>query len=454
MRRPPSLMARIVWRLSLTTLAAIVCAYAWLWWEFKSTTASLRDRSLIESARTIARMVKIGGDGTISFTISPQMADAYALSGGVHGFAVKLWGEEKVLFSGGADVGPAPHIRKNDEDGELYQFDPDGPGPNSYFGEALPLNVGGHQMVVQVVRLSSDYQDLIETVLGDFFEDGGWLAAPFLLALLLVSILTVRGTLAPLRELSQRVGEIGPKAPDLRLPLAGIPREILPLVKAVNSAFDRLDEGYRQQREFTADAAHELRTPLAVLRAHADTMEDKEAAKALRADIETMSHLVEQLLRVASAEAMVLEAGDRADLCAIARDVAAYLGPVAIRSGRTLEVEAPEHEVLVRGQEEALFHAVRNLADNALRHTPPGTAVTVSVSDAPPQLSVRDWGPGVPPEKREAVFRRFWRADRRANGTGLGLSIVQRTAEAHGGTVGYEDAGGGGAVFRLVFPAP
>lgn len=452
MRRPPSLMGRIVWRLSLTTLAAIACAYGWLWWEFKSATSSLRDRSLIESARTIARMVKVGRDGVVSFEISPQMADAYALSGGVHGFAVKLSGEEKPLFSGGAEVGPAPPVNKDDEDGDLYQFNPEGPGPNSYFGEALPLNVGGHQMVVQVVRLSGDYQDLIEAVLGDFFEDGGWLAAPFLLALLLVSILTVRGTLAPLRELSLRIGEIGPKAPERRLPLTNIPREIRPFVNAVNGAFDRLDDGYRLQREFTADAAHELRTPLAVLRAHADTMDDRQTANALRADIGTMSHLVEQLLRVSGAEAIVLDPGDRADLCAVARDVAAYLGPVAIRSGRTLEVDAPDHEILVRGQEDPLFHAVRNLADNALRHTPAGTTVTLAVSGTPPQISVRDWGPGVPPEKREAVFRRFWRADRRASGTGLGLSIVQRTAEAHGGTVAYEDAPGGGAAFRLEFP--
>ena len=447
-------MARIVQRLSLTTLVAIVFAYGWLWWEFQSTTGALRDRSLIETARGIARTVKIGKDGALAFDMSPEMLDAFNQSGNVHGFAIKDLHSHKTLFAGGTDVGPIPSATSDEEDGVLYQYNPDGPGPSTYFGEALPFKIGDRLLMVQVVRLSSDYQDLIETILGDFFEDGGWLAAPFLLVLLLVSILTMRGTLAPLRRLSQQIESIGPAATDVRLPLAGIPREILPLVNAVNRAFDRLDKGFRLQREFTADAAHELRTPLAVLMAHVDTLSDREAAKALRADLNAMSHLVEQLLRVAATEVLVVESNDHADLCAIARDVASYLALMAIRSGRELAVDAPDHPVRVRGHTDALFHAVRNLADNALRHMPPGTTVVIAVTPSPPQLSVRDSGPGVPPEKREAIFRRFWRNDRRASGAGLGLSIVQRTMDAHGGRVAYEDVKGGGALFRLIFPKP
>lgn len=451
MTSPPSLMGRIVLRLSVTMLMAIVCAYGWLWWEFQSTTASLRDKSLIETARTIARAVR-DDEGRMVLNLPDTLLQSYANSNGIHGFAVRDRDSGAILFSAGAGPGPIPRAVQEDEDGSLYQYNPDGPGPMTYFGEAFPFAFGQKRLIVQVVRLGSEYQELIETVLADFFEDGGWLAGPFLLVLLLVSILTVRGTLAPLRALSRQAEGIGPNTADMRLPRSGVPREVMPLVLAVNNALERLEEGFRRQREFTADAAHELRTPLAVLTAHVDTLPDRAIAASLRLDLEGMAHLVEQLLRVARVEDLVVKPNDLADLGDIARDVAAYLAPMAIRAHRMIEVDAPKSEVPVHGQSDALFHAVRNLVDNALRHTPAGTTVTLTVSDQPPCLLVSDHGPGVPPDLRPVVFQRFWRSDRRTSGAGLGLAIVQRTMHAHGGEVVIEDAQGGGAQFRMIFP--
>lgn len=454
LKSPPSLMGRIVLRLSLATLAAIVFAYGWLWMEFQTATGSLRDRSLIETARTIARAITPAADGGITLDLPQKLVDAYAGSGKVHGFAVRDRDSGATLFAAGTEVGPIPRRIEEDEDGSLYQYDPDGPGPESYFGEAFPVELGQRRLLVQVVRLGSDYQELIETILADFFEDGGWMAGPFLLLLLGISILTIRGAVAPLRALSRQAETIGPATTDIRLPCTGVPREILPLVQAVNNALERLEEGFRVQREFTADAAHELRTPLAVLTAHIDTLKDPAIAAPLRRDLEGMAHLVEQLLRVARVEALNVAPGEQADLTEIACDVAAYLAPMAIRAGRTIEVEAPDTPVTVHGQADALFHAVRNLVDNALRFTPAGTAVVLTVTAAPPMLTVRDHGPGIPAERRPDIFKRFWRSDRRTAGAGLGLAIVQRTMQAHGGAVLVEDAPGGGAQFRLVFPNP
>lgn len=454
LKTPPSLMGRIVLRLSLATLAGIVFAYGWLWMEFQTATGSLRDRSLIETARSISRAVTPIEGGGFALNLPQKLVDAYAGSGKVHGFAVRDRDSGATLFAAGTEVGPIPRRIEEDEDGSLYQYDPDGPGPESYFGEAFPVELGQRRLLVQVVRLGSDYQELIETVLADFFEDGGWLAGPFLLLLLGISILTIRGAVAPLRALSRQAEAIGPSTTDIRLPYADVPRELLPLVQAVNNALERLEEGFRVQREFTADAAHELRTPLAVLTAHIDTLKDPKIAAPLRRDLEGMAHLVEQLLRVARVEALSVAPGEQADLSEIACDVAAYLAPMAIRAGRTIEVEAPDAPVSVHGQADALFHAVRNLVDNALRFTPVGTAVVLIVTAAPPMLAVRDHGPGIPADRRPDIFKRFWRSDRRTAGAGLGLAIVQRTMQAHGGAVLVEDAPGGGAQFRLVFPNP
>lgn len=455
MKKPPqpSLLTRIVLRLTATTLIAIVLAYGGLWWEFKSTTGAVRDKSLIDAARTIAQSVEIDASGRLTVNLPAGHLRAYAESGDTHGFSVRDRDSGEILFAVGAATGPFPEKLDEDEDGSLYQYDPDGPGPLAFFGEAFPFTADHRQLVVQVVRLGSNYEALIETVLADAFDDGGWLAGPFLLVLLLVSIVTVRSTLAPLRDLSRQAEAINPQAADLRLPVDGVPCEILPLVLAVNSALDRLEEGFRVQRDFTADAAHELRTPLAVLTAHIDTLPDRQVAASLRRDVDTMSHLVEQLLRIAHAEALVIEPEDSADLCAIARDVAAYLAPMAIRDGRTLEVDAPENPVYVNGQTGALFHAVRNLADNALRYSARGDAVLLTVSADPPVLEVRDHGPGVPAALREKIFQRFWRSDRRTGGAGLGLAIVTRTMKTHGGDVTIHDAEGGGALFRMEFPS-
>jgi len=452
--KPPSLMGRIVLRLSLATLAGIVFAYGWLWMEFQTATGSLRDRSLIETARSISRAVTPTEGGGFALNLPQKLVDAYAGSNNVHGFAVRDRDSGATLFAAGAEVGPIPRRIEEDEDGSLYQYDHDGPGPDCYFGEAFPFELDHRRLLVQVVRLGSDYQELIETVLADFFEDGGWLAGPFLLLLLGVSILTIRGAVAPLRALSRRAEAIGPSTTDIRLPYADVPRELLPLVQAVNNALERLEEGFRVQREFTADAAHELRTPLAVLTAHIDTLKDPAIALPLRRDLEGMAHLVEQLLRVARVEALSVAPGEHADLSEIACDVAAYLAPMAIRAGRTIEVEAPDAPVSVHGQTDALFHAVRNLVDNALRFTPVGTAVALTITADPPMLAVRDHGPGIAAERRADIFKRFWRSDRRTAGAGLGLAIVQRTMQAHGGAILVEDAPGGGAQFRLVFPKP
>jgi signal transduction histidine kinase len=231
-----------------------------------------------------------------------------------------------------------------------------------------------------------------------------------------------------------------------------MPREVLPLVQAVNQALDRLEEGFRAQREFTADAAHELRTPLAILRTQIDMIADGEAAQSLRHDVESMSRLVNQLLEMSELETFEIDPGELADLVATASDTAAFLAPLALSQHKTLAVGGARAPVWVRGNADALGRALRNLVENGLAHTPPGTAVEIAVDPAG-IVRVSDRGAGVPATDRTQIFRRFWRRDRRRAGSaGLGLSIVSRIAEMHGASVAVGDRRGGGAIFTLRFP--
>jgi signal transduction histidine kinase len=238
----------------------------------------------------------------------------------------------------------------------------------------------------------------------------------------------------------------------VRLPVNEIPKEILPLVQAVNQALDRLEHGFRVQREFTADAAHELRTPLTILRTRIDTLADQTAVEALRHDIAGMSRIVSQLLDIAELEAFVLDPSERADLRAVCAEVAEFIAPLALAQRKSIALSGADEPVWIKGNPDTVSQAVRNLAENAISHTPEGTTVEIVVQEDG-SVRVLDQGPGISEGERELVFRRFWRRDRsRAGGAGLGLSIVQRIVEAHAGTVTVANcAPGGGAQFSLSF---
>lgn len=275
---------------------------------------------------------------------------------------------------------------------------------------------------------------------------------PTLLAALAIGALTLRDGLRPLGRLADAAGGITPALSDRRLPLEDLPRELAPLVSAINAALDRLDEGFRAQRDFTADAAHQLRTPLAILGAHLDTLDDQSIAASLREDVARMSRLVDQLLQVAELEALRLAPEETADLSALAREVAEALAPMALARRRDIAVTGAELPVRVHGNHDSLHQALRNLVENALYHTREETAVEIAVGAEPPSIAVGDRGPGVPSAQRAQLFRRFWRADRSGGrGAGLGLAIVQRIVSAHGARIEVGDRPGGGAEFRILF---
>ncbi len=175
---------------------------------------------------------------------------------------------------------------------------------------------------------------LTDDIVADFYRDVGWITLPILLVLLITDIAIFRRALRPLREASDIAAEIGPARPGLRLPTKEIPREVRPLVSAVNLALDRLEEGFKIQRDFTADAAHELRTPLSILRTRIDVLEDPDIRQALRHNVESMAHIVGQLLDIAELDAIAVDPSDTADLQSVAAEVAEFVAPLALAQGK------------------------------------------------------------------------------------------------------------------------
>lgn len=272
-------------------------------------------------------------------------------------------------------------------------------------------------------------------------------AIPLFLALALVSIIAtpwiVRRALAGVSRSAKDAEQIDGESRGLRLSESDVPREISPLVKAVNGALDRLDESYERQHRFIASAAHELRTPIAILRMKIDTATEP-AVRALSGDVSRLANLSEQLLDLHR-----LDNGapnDRIGLASLARRVAADLAPVLISADKTIEVLV-EKPVPIIGNAGSVERVLTNLIQNAVEHG--GDTVIVRVDGT--SIEVEDDGSGIPKEERDRVFEPFHRLRPRSSGTGLGLNLVRQVMDHHRGRVTILDAPAGGTIVRVTF---
>ncbi|MCC6656772.1 MAG: hypothetical protein IT512_01160, partial [Rhodocyclaceae bacterium] len=282
-------------------------------------------------------------------------------------------------------------------------------------------------------------------------------------ALALLVWLAVGAGLAPLAGVAR---EVARRDPDNLAPLdpGRSPREVLPLVAALNALFGRLKDSLEQERRFTADAAHELRTPLAAVKTQAQVAlgatGEAERSRALAnvvAGTDRASRLVEQLLVLARLDPQTaLPTGQPVDLHELARQGVAELAPAAAAKGVEMGL-APGEATPVAGDAVLLAVLLRNLLDNAVRYTPSGGEVEVSVgrTSGGASLAVVDSGPGIPEAERGKVCERFHRLlGSGEDGSGLGLSIVRRIADLHRATVVLgEGPGGRGLRVEVTFPA-
>jgi signal transduction histidine kinase len=410
-------------------------------------TNNIHNEAMEEQAVSLAAHLVLEPDGRLSLVLPPNLQGFYSQPYGRYSYAV-IDDTGKTLFSSLANNAP---IFATDPRASTVQFLETRKGEAAISGASVRRNVGGKTVWVQAAEDLANNDVLIDDIVEDFYRHVGWITLPILLVLLVIDIAIFRRALLPLRQASETAQHITPARTDIRLPVQEIPTEVRPLVSAINKALDRLDEGFRLQREFTADAAHELRTPLSILRTRVETLDNPGIAKALHQDIEAMSRVVGQLLDIAELEAFAIDPAEVADLQAVAAEVAGFIAPLALEQGREIALLGATSPVLVKGNAEMIKRAIRNLAENAIRHAPKDTVVEFVVEEDG-TVTVRDRGPGISDEERELIFRRFWRRDRNQQGSsGLGLSIVQRIAELHGASIEVERRVMGGAQFSLHF---
>ena len=294
-----------------------------------------------------------------------------------------------------------------------------------------------------------------------------WLdhALPLLLGMPLVALLVGWAVRRGLRPLDRLADTLRRRAPGSREPvdLAPLPPELQPMIAALNDQLARLEDALERERRFSADVAHELRTPIAsslinvetAMGSHDRAGTDLALGQTQQA-LTVLARRVEQLLALARIEAGAAAAHARVDLRDIAMEVIDELALPIADWNVELALTLPSQQLVVEGFAAGLAALLRNLVENALRHVPQGGAVELRVEAQADtaMIEVIDNGPGIPPERRDEVFARFHREPGgRGDGYGLGLSIVQRVAQMHRARIELDDAPGGrGLCVRVCIP--
>jgi signal transduction histidine kinase len=444
-----SIISRIVILHVIAVAITSILMYVAMLWLLSIATNNVHNMAMEQQAESVANNLSLGGNGSFSLELPPELQGLYSQPYGRYFYAV-VDDRGNTLFSSLKDNAP---IFPDAYRGATVQFLQTRKGDAAISGASIRKMVGTKAVWVQAAEDLAHGDVIIDDIVADFFKNVGWITLPILLVLLASDIAIFRRALLPLRRASEIAQQISPNRTDVRLPVNEIPSEVRPLLTAVNQALDRLDQGFRSQRDFAADAAHELRTPLTILRTRLDTLDDQRVVKALRRDIEAISRIVSQLLDIAELDALTVDPLELADARGVCAEVVEYIVPLALEQGREIALLGASKPVCVKGNAEMMKRAIRNLAENAIKHTPPGTAIEFIVEESGIIL-VRDRGPGISDGDRDLIFRRFWRRDHSRQGsTGLGLSIVQRIVELHGATIVVENGVSGGAQFSIHFVA-
>lgn len=385
-----------------------------------------------------------------------------AYSGGETAPLFAVWDEtgQAIAQSPGADAdGIATRLPAGGNG--FFQYRPPATGPDrpvTRDGLAARRTIGGRPLIVAVIEGLNPDDELLGLMADEATDDLLFVGIPFTLIAGLIGMATVRGSLAVVSEVSNTARAIGPAAPGLRLDRPDIPRELLPLVRAVDGMVDRLEAAIDTQRRFTAEAAHQLRTPLAIAFARLDQAgaDAGPLADGLRGDLGRLERLVRQMLAAARAEAG-LYAGPAEDqqARALAEDAVEALLPLAFSLGVELGIEG-RGDFALRGDRAALQGMITNLIENALEHSPRDAAVDVVVDGEGRTIGVADRGPGVPAALRARIFERFWSGAKPGGrqGSGLGLVIASAIARQHGAQLAVDDRPGGGAFFTVTWTHP
>lgn len=451
-RLTASLRAQLLAWILLTLIGAI-CINLYISFQSANATSDLvTDHTLLASARVIAEAVRVDANGTVEVDIPPAALEMFDTGYGDRVFyqVITAWGN---LVAGYPDL-PQP---KAPQIGEDTTFRADAIRVMLLNHPIVGLGEDSTISVTVAVTHNSQHAMRRRLWLSDFTKQ-----LALVLIAGLVTIIGLQRGLAPVLRLRDAVRERGRERLDPLDPEM-VQSELRPLVHALNDHMERVQNQMAAQRRFVANAAHQLRTPLALISTQAsvaarenDIERRDEALTALRSSTQQVARLASQLLTLSRAEpGSRRPRNDVIDLVATARQVLGNHAEEALRRNIDLGLEGRDEPLEVHGDGTMLREMLVNLVDNALRYTPENGTVTVTITRQNDEavLSVEDSGPGIPEAERSQVFERFYRIiGTEAEGSGLGLAIVREVVDGAGGSVELANATGGGLLVTVRLP--
>ncbi|GFE82095.1 hypothetical protein GCM10011487_40950 [Steroidobacter agaridevorans] len=446
--RDPSLLRALVIRLTVVVVLALAGGYLILYLEFRAGLMGLEGQS-IEVQLQDVRAAIVPGPGGPRLELSRPLREFYAQRDTLNGYQL-LSADGTVLESGGFS---APYLPLPGNPGDrqiILQRERDPRSGNSVMAATLAFDEGHGTQWLRVVRSLEDTESLVAQLMLGALEELYPPIALLLIAVVGVVVVTVLSSLRSLRAVSHQASTLSLDRLGERLHARNLPQELVPLVQAVNAALDRLEADYRVQREFTANAAHELRTPLATLRARLESRFSAEELGDVTFEIEQLARLVEQLLCLARLDSQEHFQFAAFDAHAVALEVARELAPVALESEHYVTAATPDVSVLAHGNATLTRLVFRNLIENAIQYTPAGTSITLSGASA--TVIIADDGPGIAADTAATLFERFRRGHNAAGpGAGLGLAIAKSIVERQGGRLCLDPNVTTGARFVIEF---
>jgi signal transduction histidine kinase len=401
--RAPSLLRALVIRLTIVVVLAFAGAYLLLYSEFRNGLWGLEGQSIAIQVQDLRASIVSGTDAP-RLELTPSLQAFYAQPNALNGYEL-LNADGTVLQSGGfaAPYLPLPAAQG---DGQILQRETDASSGNSIMAATLYLDDPHGPHWLRVVRNLEDPESLVAQLMLGALDELYWPIALLLIAVVSVVVVTVLSSLRSLRAVSHQASMLSLHRLDERLHAKNLPRELVPLVQAVNASLDRLEADYRVQREFTANAAHELRTPLATLRARLESRFSAQELGDVAFEIEQLARLVEQLLCLARLDSQEQFQFAPFDAHAVALEVARELAPVALESEHYVTAATPDASVPAHGNATLTRLVFRNLIENAIQYTPAGTSITLSADSS--TVIIADDGPGIAAQGRYPGRRKSW----------------------------------------------
>lgn len=430
-----SLRFKIVVNVFATSLLIMLLFGYLIFSQIGVVTSALERDDLLEQARKIASYIEYDWKGKFTLDLPNRYREYYDDEEATHQFAV-MNASNRILFKSNNFM--EDRIQNTFEKGGKHYFNFKSEDGRSFTGLKYDYLFEGRIYPIYILEHEAEFAKLLRSLEGDFLKNILIYGTPLLLLQGLLIVLIFRETFTPILAAARDVRKIKYDNLSFRLDEDNLHAEIKPLIRSINNSLARLEKSAEAQQFFIANAAHELRTPIAILKARISNLKDEEEVYALNEDLRNINRLIGQMLDISRLDLAEQAPMTKISINEIVHKACADMGPLFVNAGKDLALEDRVKDQTINGNEDILFRAILNLLENALKHTPAETTVTVIINDK--QLVVRDYGKPIPEEFKERIFERFEKTpdNTQTKGSGLGLAIVKKAAEIHGGSVHIE----------------